>query len=254
MNATPTMPSPTTTTFLRCDGGLGCLSDSFSSSVRAFGGSLLIAMPGDEVAHDICVLELAHECEYRRCNNLQEGKSKASQDNENCDIRKFGGMIFPRSNMPGKKTLRGEIVDDEPISRSTASSDRTGLSDPLQLSAKSFKGQGRRSIGRKDQNVHISADRATSGTHPFSVEACVQSISRRIKSGFTQIDKVAGRGLGCRRDKSFDAKLHLDDVDHFRNRLASICINLYHFLCIVSFDSVCTTSYPRRSSPSGRAV
>ena len=53
MKAIPTMPSPTMTTFLRSDGGLGYFSVSFSSSVREFGGSLLTAMPGEEVAHDI---------------------------------------------------------------------------------------------------------------------------------------------------------------------------------------------------------
>lgn len=55
MKAIPTIPKPTTTTFLRCDGGLGYLLPSFSSSLRAFGGSLLTAMPGDEVAHDMVV-------------------------------------------------------------------------------------------------------------------------------------------------------------------------------------------------------
>lgn len=53
MNAMPTIPNPTTTTLLRSEGGLGYLSASFSSPERAFGGSLLMAMPGDEVAHDI---------------------------------------------------------------------------------------------------------------------------------------------------------------------------------------------------------
>jgi hypothetical protein len=218
MNAIPTMPSPTTTTFLRCDGGLGYLSASFSSSVRALGGSLLIAMPGEEVAHDIV--------RWSWLTNVSTGAATTHEKKKPNRIRivraarqgKFGGMLIPKSNMSGKKSLRGGIVDDDPISRSSASSDRTGLSGPPQLSAKSFKGLGRPSIGRKDQNVHISADRATSRTYPFSVEGDVQSIFRRIKSGFTQIDKVAGGGLGCRGDKSNDAKLDLDHVDHFGNR------------------------------------
>ncbi len=53
MKAMPTIPRPTTTIFLRCDGGLGYLVVSFSSSECPFEGSLLAAMPGDEVAHDI---------------------------------------------------------------------------------------------------------------------------------------------------------------------------------------------------------
>ena len=58
MKAMPTMPRPTTTTFVRCDGGLGYLFASFSSSERAFGGSLPTAMPDDEVAQDMFVEEL----------------------------------------------------------------------------------------------------------------------------------------------------------------------------------------------------
>jgi hypothetical protein len=58
MNAIPTMPKPTTTILFRSDGGLGYLFPSFSSSVRAFGGSLLIAMPGDDVAQDIIYRQL----------------------------------------------------------------------------------------------------------------------------------------------------------------------------------------------------
>jgi hypothetical protein len=139
MNAIPTMPSPTTTTFLRCDGGLGYLSASFSSSARAFEGSLLIAMPGEEVAHDIVC--------WSWLTNVSTGAATTHKKEKPNRIRtvraarqgKFGRMLFPKSNTAGKESLRGEIVDDDPISRSTASSDRTGLSGPLQLSAKSSK-------------------------------------------------------------------------------------------------------------------
>lgn len=81
MKAMPTIPKPTTTTFFRCDGALGYLFASFSSSECPFGGSLLTAMPGDEVAQDmfleqLCVrvlLPAARECTGREMENEQLG-------------------------------------------------------------------------------------------------------------------------------------------------------------------------------------
>lgn len=53
MKAIPTIPKPTTTIFFRCDGSLGYFSESFSSFVCPPAGLRLIAMPGEDVAHDI---------------------------------------------------------------------------------------------------------------------------------------------------------------------------------------------------------
>ena len=47
------MPRPTTTIFFRCEGSLGYFSVSLSSLLCPPAGSRLIAMPGDDVAHDI---------------------------------------------------------------------------------------------------------------------------------------------------------------------------------------------------------
>jgi hypothetical protein len=253
MNAIPTMPSPTTTTFLRCDGGLGYLSASFSSSVRAFGGSLLIAMPGEEVAHDIV--------RWSWLTNVSTGAATTHEKEKPNRIRtvraarqgKFGGMLIPKSNMSGKKSLRGGIVDDDPISRSTASSDRTGLSGPLQLSAKSFKGLGRPSIGRKDQNVHISADRATSRTYPFSVEDTCKAYSAGSSQGSRRLIRSQEAGwhvveIRALMLSSIWTKWIILGMDWLR--FVSTCIIFMYckFRCRLYYH----LSYPRRSSPSGK--
>lgn len=51
MNAIPTMPNPTTTIFF-----LLCTGASAASSAEESFGARLIAMPGEEFAHDIMVL------------------------------------------------------------------------------------------------------------------------------------------------------------------------------------------------------
>lgn len=55
MNAIPAMPNPTTTTRFLCDGGRGYFELSSSSVSVAFDGEELIAIPGEEVAHDMAV-------------------------------------------------------------------------------------------------------------------------------------------------------------------------------------------------------
>ena len=50
----PTIPSPTTTIFFRCDGGFG-YCDPSSSGSWPLTGVLLACMPGDELAHDILI-------------------------------------------------------------------------------------------------------------------------------------------------------------------------------------------------------
>jgi hypothetical protein len=70
MNAIPTMPSPTTTIFFRCEGVSGYFLGSLSSSVCELGGSLLIAMPGDEVAQDILYCELLYDYAHQHCKNV----------------------------------------------------------------------------------------------------------------------------------------------------------------------------------------
>jgi hypothetical protein len=52
MKAMPTMPSPITTTLFRSEGGFGYFEFS-SSELCPLAGSLLIAIPGEEVDHDI---------------------------------------------------------------------------------------------------------------------------------------------------------------------------------------------------------
>jgi hypothetical protein len=78
MKAMPTMPRPTTTILLRCDGGSGYFFASFSSSVRAFRGSLLIAMPGEEVAQDISRSVLSYnQFDSKQCSDsLRHMKDK----------------------------------------------------------------------------------------------------------------------------------------------------------------------------------
>ena len=54
IKAMPTIPSPTTTIFFRCDGGLG-YCDPSSSGSWPLTGVLPACMPGDESAHDILI-------------------------------------------------------------------------------------------------------------------------------------------------------------------------------------------------------
>ena len=51
MNATPTIPSPTTTIFCLCPTGAAVGASAFE-----FSGLRLIAIPGEDVAHDIVCL------------------------------------------------------------------------------------------------------------------------------------------------------------------------------------------------------
>lgn len=152
MNAIPTMPSPTTTTFFRCEGVSGYFSGSLSSSVCALGGSLLIAMPGDEVAQDILCCELLYDCAHQHCKNVtKEATTKEVKCNERIKskMREKPKECWPHKLLHSERnSSRGGIANDDLTPRSTASSDSRGLSYPLQWicdSARSLRARGRAS-------------------------------------------------------------------------------------------------------------
>jgi hypothetical protein len=80
------MPNPTTTIFFRSDGTLGYFSVSFSSSVRALGGSLLMAIAGEEVAQDIFRWE---DLQFYGSRKVKGGRcTKDSRQSESREVKR----------------------------------------------------------------------------------------------------------------------------------------------------------------------